>query len=45
MAQPKLNAGDPFPSVTLNLTDGRTLNLPDGLEGRYKVVLLYRGNW
>lgn len=45
MAQLKLNTGDPFPTVTLNLTDSRTLTLPDGLEGRHKVVLFYRGNW
>ena len=41
----KLNTGDTFPRLTLRLTDGRELVLPEGLEGKYKVVLFYRGHW
>lgn len=41
----KLNTGDPFPQLTLKLTDGRTLELPGGMDGRYKVILFYRGHW
>lgn len=41
----KLDTGDAFPRLTLELTDGRTLDLPDGLDARYKVILFYRGHW
>ena len=41
----KLNSGEPFPKLALNLVDGGTLELPDGLDARYKVVLFYRGHW
>lgn len=41
----KLNSGDSFPAMTLDLVDGTKLALPDGLEARYKVILFYRGHW
>jgi hypothetical protein len=41
----KLDSGDPFPHLTLKLADGGTLELPDGLDARYKVILFYRGHW
>jgi len=41
----KLNTGDVFPKLTLNLVDGSTLELPDGIDARYKVILFYRGHW
>jgi peroxiredoxin len=41
----KLNTGDLFPKLTLNLTTGSKLELPDGIASRYKVVLFYRGHW
>jgi hypothetical protein len=41
----KLNTGDSFPRLTLDLVDGRRLELPDGLDARYKVILFYRGHW
>ena len=41
----KLNAGDSFPKLTLELVDGGKLELPDGLDARYKVILFYRGHW
>lgn len=41
----KLGIGDVMPPVTINVTDGSTLNLPDGLDARYKVILFYRGHW
>jgi peroxiredoxin len=37
--------GDTFPALTLNLTDGDTLQLPDALAGNYGVVLFNRGSW
>lgn len=41
----KLVQGDKLPRLTLHLTDGRTLMLPDELRGRYLALLVYRGNW
>ena len=41
----KLNTGDLFPKLTLDLVDGKQLVLPDGLDARYKVILFYRGHW
>lgn len=41
----KLNTGDVFPAMTLNLVDGGTLALPDGIDAKYKVILFYRGHW
>ena len=41
----KLDIGDVFPKLTLSLVSGRTLDLPDGLGGRYRVILFYRGHW
>lgn len=41
----KLDIGDAFPKLTLNLVGGGTLDLPDGLDGRYKIILFYRGHW
>ena len=41
----KLNTGDAFPRLTLHLTDGSQLDLPDGLDAKWKVILFYRGHW
>ncbi len=41
----KLGIGAAFPGVTLNLVAGGTLDLPDGLDSKYKIVLFYRGHW
>lgn len=41
----KLGIGDTMPAVTLTVTDGSTLELPAGLDARYKVILFYRGHW
>jgi peroxiredoxin len=40
-----LHPGDPFPTLTLALPEGRALRLPDALAGHYGVVLFYRGSW
>jgi peroxiredoxin len=42
---PVPSPGDAFPSLTLSLVGGGSLTLPDALEGRYGVVLFYRGSW
>jgi peroxiredoxin len=41
----KLGIGDTFPNVTINLVDGGTMNLPDGLDAPYRIFLFYRGHW
>ena len=41
----KLNTGDRFPNLSLHLVDGSTVALPEGVGGRYNVILFYRGHW
>ena len=41
----KLGIGDAFPGIRLDLVGGGSLSLPDGLDGKYKLVLFYRGHW
>ncbi|MDH3233069.1 MAG: hypothetical protein OEQ29_06055 [Alphaproteobacteria bacterium] len=41
----KLGMGASFPKLTLNLVGGGTLDLPDALDAKYRVVLFYRGHW
>ncbi|HEY5896061.1 MAG TPA: hypothetical protein VIV54_00730 [Burkholderiales bacterium] len=41
----KLDTGDAFPRLSLHLTNGSTLELPDGLDAKYRIVLFYRGHW
>jgi len=41
----KLGIGATFPSLTLKLVNGGTLDLPGGLDSNYKVILFYRGHW
>lgn len=41
----KLGIGDTFPAMNINLVDGGKLQLPDGLDAKYRIVLFYRGHW
>jgi peroxiredoxin len=41
----KLNTGSQFPNMTVNLTGGGVINLPGDMDGKYNVVLFYRGHW
>ncbi len=41
----KLNAGDPFPALTVSTVDGRSLTLPGDLEGTHAILLFYRAWW
>ncbi|MEL0105701.1 MAG: hypothetical protein ACO3MW_06675 [Rhodospirillales bacterium] len=41
----KLDAGDMFPNMTLNLLDGGSITVPDNLNSKYTVLLFYRGHW
>jgi hypothetical protein len=41
----KLTTGSQFPNMTVNLTGGGAINLPADMDGKYNVVLFYRGHW
>ncbi|MDC0196177.1 hypothetical protein OAJ93_01075 [Gammaproteobacteria bacterium] len=41
----KLTTGSQFPDMTVNLTGGGVINLPTDMDGKYNVVLFYRGHW
>ena len=41
----KLEIGDVFPEMTLNLVGGGTATLPDLGDAKYQVILFYRGHW
>jgi peroxiredoxin len=41
----RLQNGDVFPRLTVDLVDRRTITLPDDLAGSYVVILFYRGSW
>jgi peroxiredoxin len=40
-----LSPGDTFPSLSVALPGGDTLQLPTALAGGHAVVLLFRGSW
>jgi hypothetical protein len=41
----KLGIGAAFQKMTLNLVDGGTLDLPGGIDAKYRIILFYRGHW
>ena len=41
----KLNTGSQFPAMMINLTGGGVINLPADMDGKYNVILFYRGHW
>lgn len=41
----KLEAGDQFPQLELNMEDGSTVTLPDDIDTGQAIVLFYRGHW
>lgn len=41
----RLNIGDTFPEMTLQIVGGGTLNLPTDLAADYNIILFYRGHW
>ena len=41
----KLNLGDAFPSLTLNLVGGDQLTVPEANGAKYLIFLFYRGHW
>ena len=40
-----LKPADPFPSLSVGVVGGETVQLPDALAGSFGVVLIYRGSW
>ena len=40
-----LDSEDAFLEMTLKLTDGETLNLPERVKGSWAIFLVYRGHW
>jgi peroxiredoxin len=41
----RLQADQPFPTFNVPAVGGRTINIPQSLQGSYGVVLIYRGAW
>ncbi len=41
----KLNLGDTFPELTLQVAGAVTLTLPTEINTPYAIVLFYRGHW
>ena len=41
----KLDAGDMFPAMSLNLVGGGTVNVPADFDSPFSIVLFYRGHW
>jgi len=41
----KLGIGAAFPGMKIALVEGRTLEIPRGIEAKYIVALFYRGHW
>ena len=41
----KLQQGDRFPALSLNLVGGGTLEFPGQTQSRYVALLFYRGHW
>ena len=43
--QNRLDNGDPFPQLTAPRVGGDTMTLPGEIEGKWAVVVFYRGNF
>ena len=41
----RLDAGDPFPSLTVTPVDAEPLKLPDAVAGKFATILFFRGAW
>ena len=41
----RLQNDQPFPTFNVPAGSGRTINIPQSLQGSYGVVLIYRGAW
>lgn len=43
--QTRLDVGDTFPDLALDLPDGNTISVPGDYDGRWLVLLFYRGHF
>ena len=41
----KLEAGDQFPQINLNIVGGSAITLPDDIDTDHAIILFYRGHW
>jgi hypothetical protein len=41
----KLGIGATFPKLAIKLVGGGILELPDGINAKYRIMLFYRGHW
>ena len=41
----KLNAGDQFPELELQVGESDSVSLPVRRESGYSIILFYRGHW
>jgi hypothetical protein len=41
----KLSIGAMFPQMKIDLAGGGSIELPQGMNAKYRVVLFYRGHW
>ena len=41
----KLDAGDVFPSLAIDLVGGGTMNVPEDMDAKYSIIMFYRGHW
>lgn len=41
----KLDSGDMLPHLRLDLIDSKSITVPAATEGRWSLVLFYRGDW
>jgi len=41
----KIGIGDSFPNMTVTRVGGGEINLPGDMDGKYNIVLFYRGHW
>lgn len=40
-----LDAGEPFPNLEMQTVNHGALKLPEGFQGGWGAILLYRGHW
>lgn len=41
----KLDSGEAFPDLTVNLLDGKQTKVAAHMQGKWGALLLYRGDW
>ena len=41
----KLQIGDQFPSITLNMINGKVNNIPEDINTPFAILIVFRGKW